>query len=223
MNMKKIIGLVLAIVVIATSFTGCELVNNFIGGGDNEGGGSTGKNSLLMEAEYTYMDEVAGAGISDGTSGLSMIYGQGTDAQKAKWSGGYYVGYMHNSNSVLTFEFNSSKATSATLTFSIGCELNDMVLTSGENLAILVNGAEQFFTWSVTCSELDSAEFFKYTLTGVQLAAGANKIEIKVLPQDPNPARGPLVDCIKVVASDSSVELNWSPKTDNPYRRDNEV
>ena len=221
MNMKKILGLALAIVVVATSFTGCDVVMGLIGGGEGNEGGATGKNSLVMEAEYTYMDDVAGAGISDGTSGLSMIYGNGTEDQKAMWSNGYYVGYMHNSNSVLTFEFNSSKATSATLTFSIGCELNDMVLTSGENLAVLVNGEEQFFTWSVSCSELDSAEFSKYILTNVQLVEGANTIQIKVLPQEP--ARGPLVDCVKVVASDSSVELSWEPKTDNPDRRDNEV
>ena len=218
MNMKKIIGLALAIVVVATSLTGCELVSGLLGGGaGNDGGTATGKSTLVMEAEYTKMDDVIGAGLSDNTSGLSMIYGDGTNDD---WSNGYFVGYMHNDRSVLTFEFKSSKATSATITFAIGCEYNDMVLQSGENIAILVNGVEQSFNWSVECSELSDAEFSNYYLNNIQLKEGDNKIEIKILPQDPK-TYGPLVDCVKVVATDA--DLSWEPNEDNPYRRDNEV
>lgn len=221
MNIKRIISLVLVAVTLVSvmSFTGCDLLDQILG---NQPEGPAGKNTLVMEAEYTFMDDVAGAGISDGTSGLSMIYGKGTDTQKEMWSNGYYVGYMHNSNTVLTFEFESSKATTATLTFAIGCELNNMVLTAGENLDILVNGEAQFFNWDVTKSEMDSAKFYNYVLNNVNLVEGKNTIEIKVLPQQPA-TFGPLVDCVKVVANDSAVELSWTARTDNPERRDNEV
>lgn len=219
MNIKKIIGLALATVVVATSFTGCDVINSLIGGGDDNTNTPTGKNTLVMEAEYIDIDEVAGAGISNNNSGLSMIYGDGTDAQKEMWSGGYYVGYMHNDQTVLEFVFNSTKAATATITFAIGCELNDMTLNE-ENLAILVNGESQYIpNWFVECSEMDTAEFYNYTLNNVQLKEGENTIQIKVLPGDPT--RGPLVDCVKVVATDT--ELSWTPHEDNPYRRDNEV
>jgi len=217
--MKKIISLMLAAVLLVSvmSFTGCDMLDEILGN-TNGGDEVTGKNALLMEAEYTYMDEVAGAGLSDGTSGLSMIYGKGTDAQKEMWSNGYYVGYMYNTNCVLTFEFNSSAATTATITFRLACEQKDLVLQSGENLDILVNGEAQYFNWSISCSEMDTAKFYNYTLSNVQLAEGANKIEIKVLS-----AIGSLVDYVKVVASEATVELSWTPLTDNPDRRDNEV
>ena len=178
-------------------------------------------NFLLMEAEYTYMDDVVGAGISNNNSGLSMIYGDGTDARKNLWSNGYYVGYTHNDQTVLEFVFNASKDSTATITFALGCELENMVLIAGENLNITVNGEEQFFNWSVTCSEMDEAKFANYTLNNVQLKEGENKIAISVLAVPGNPARGPLVDCVTVVAADA--ELSWTAHEDNPYRRDTEI
>ena len=81
MNIKRIIGLGLALVVLVTALTGCDIINQFIGGqtGGPQGSGSAGKNTLIMEAEYINIDNVAGAGISNNNSGLSMIYGDGTD------------------------------------------------------------------------------------------------------------------------------------------------
>ena len=215
MNTKRIISLALVAVMLVSvmSFTGCDLLDQLLG--DQTGGGATGKNALTMEAEYTYMDDVAGAGLSDNTSGLSMIYGNGTEDQKAMWSNGYYVGYMYNTNTLITFEFNSSAATTATITFALACEQKDYVLQSGENVDILVNGEAQYFNWSITCSEMHEAKFYTYTLTNVELVEGANKIEIDVL----SPV-GTLVDYVKVVASDATVELSWEPHTDNPARKD---
>lgn len=214
MNTKRIISLALVAVMLVSvmSFTGCDILDQLLG---SIPGGSTGKNTLVMEAEYTYMDDVAGAGLSDNTSGLGMIYGNGTDAQKEMWSNGYYVGYMHNTNTLLTFEFNSSVAVTATITFRLACEKEDLVLESGENLDILVNGEAQYFQWNVTCSaEMSEAKFYDFTLT-VDLAEGANKIELDVLEKI-----GALIDYVSVVAT---AELTWEPHEDNPYRRDNEV
>ena len=121
MNTKRIVSLALVAVMLVSvmSFTGCDMLDQLLGG---ISGGATGKNTLKMEAEYTDMDDVAGAGLSDNTSGLGMIYGSGSDAHKEMWSNGFYVGYMHNSNTVITFEFNSSVATSATITFRLASE-----------------------------------------------------------------------------------------------------
>ena len=214
--MKKIISIILAAVLLVSvmSLTSCDMLNEILGGTTSGGNTATGKNTLLMEAEYTYMDDVAGAGLSDNTSGLSMIYGEATEAQKEMWSSGYYVGYMYNTATVLTFEFESSAATTATLIFRLACEQKDLVLTSGENVDILVNGVAQNFNFSITASEMSEAKFSDYRITGVNLAEGANKIEIKVL----TPV-GSLVDYVKVVASNASVELSWNAREDNPSRR----
>jgi hypothetical protein len=171
-----------------------------------------------MEAEYTYLDDVSGAGLSDNTAGLGMIYGNATEAQKEMWSNGYYVGYMYNTETLLTFEFNSSAATTATVTFSFACEHEDLALVSSQNLDILVNGEAQYFQWSVAHSDMSEAKFANtYKLT-VNLAEGANKIEIDIIKR-----MGLLLDCVKVVASDDTVELSWNALIDNPFRRDNEV
>lgn len=225
MNAKKIIGLALAIVVVATSFTSCELVNSFIGGNGNEGGASAGKNTLVMEAEYVDIDDVAGAGISNNNTGLSMIYGNGTEAEKEMWSNGYYVGYTHNDQTELEFVFTASKATTANISIDLGCELHDITLDS-ESFAVIVNGEEQIVpSWYISYSEMDAAEFSTYRLSSpVNLVEGENKIVLKVLANDlggEGVTRGPLIDCVTVTATDA--ELTWNPKTDNPYRRDNEV
>ena len=227
MNIKRIIGLGLALVVLVTALTGCDIINQFIGGqtGGPQGSGSAGKNTLIMEAEYIDIDNVAGAGISNNNSGLSMIYGDGTDEQKEMWSNGYYVGYTHNDKTELTFTFTASKASTANISIDLGCELQDMVLDS-DSFAVIVNGVEQMYpSWSITCSEMDKAEFSTYRLAApVQLVEGENTIVLKVLSNDlggDGVTRGPLVDFVKVVATDA--ELSWEPNEDNPYRRDNEV
>lgn len=228
MNFKKIIGLALSLILIATCLTSCDIISQFIGGetGDDIGGGSSaGKNSLTMEAEYIEIDDVAGAGISNNNSGLSMIYGDGTDAQKDMWSNGYYVGYTHNDQTELTFKFNASQASTANIVIMLGSELIDITLDS-ESFAVIVNGEEQLVpNWYIECSEMDTATFTTCRLSApVELVEGENTIVLKVLSNDlggSGVTRGPLVDCVIVTATDA--ELDWDAKEDNPYRRDNEV
>lgn len=229
MNFKKIIGFTLALVVLATSLTSCDVLSQFMGGNDTgdagNGGASAGKTSLTMEAEYTDLDNVAGAGISNNNSGLSMIYGDGTDEQKEMWSGGYYVGYTHNDQTEITFTFNASKASTANVVLMLGSELIDITLDS-ESFAVIVNGEEQLVpNWFIECSEMDVATFTTCRLSApVQLVEGENTIVLKVLSNDlggENVTRGPLIDCITVTATDA--DLTWTPKEDNPFRRDNEV
>ena len=225
MNIKRILSLALTGAMLASvlSFTGCDIVNQFIGGGDNSA--PTGGSSLVMEAEYTYLDDVAGAGISNNNAGLSMIYGDGTDAQKEMWSNGYYVGYTHNDTTELTFVFNSSAATTANIVIMLGSEVGDITINS-DNFAVLVNGEEQAIpNWFVEGSEMDEATFNTCRLSAaVNLVEGENTITLKVLPNDlggQDVTRGPLIDCVKVTSTSS--KLTWTPHEDNPYRRDNEI
>lgn len=181
----------------------------------------------VMEAEYTDLDEVAGAGISNDSSGLSMIYGDGTAKQKEMWSNGYYVGYTHNAQTELTFVFNSSLATTANVVLMLGSELGDVTLNP-ENFSVLVNGEEQYYgAWSVAGSEMNTATFTTCELSSpVGLKAGENKIVLKVLPNTligGGGTGGPLIDCIKVTTTHTSASLTWTPHKDNPERRDNEV
>ena len=230
MNIKRIVALGLVLVVAVASFTGCDIINQFIGNDDNggnsgNGGASAGKNSLTMEAEYIDIDDVAGAGISNNNSGLSMIYGDGTDAQKEMWSNGYYVGYTHNDQTELTFTFTASKASTANIVIMLGSELIDITLDS-ESFAVVVNGEEQFIpNWYIEKCDMDTATFTACRLSApVELVEGENTIVLKVLTNDlggEGVTRGPLVDCVTVTATDA--ELTWDAKEDNPYRRDNEV
>lgn len=228
MKIKKNLGLVLA-TVTATSvlaFSGCDLLNSFLPGTSSTEE-PTGKNALTMEAEYIDIDDVAGAGISNNTSGLSMIYGDGTDAQKKIWSNGYYVGYTHNSTTELEFVFNSSKATTANITFMLGSEIGDITLNS-DSITILVNSEEQNLpNWWVAGSEMDTATFTACKLSSlVSLKEGENKIVFKVIANNLGGngiTRGPHIDCVKVTATDTGTELSWTPHTDNPERRDNQV
>lgn len=229
MNFKKIIGFALALVVLATSLTSCDALTQILGGGSGDstgnGGSSVGKSSLTMEAEYTYLDDVAGAGISNNNSGLSMIYGDGTDEQKEMWSNGYYIGYTHNDATEITFKFNASKASTANIVLMLGSELIDITLDS-ESFAVIVNGEEQLIpNWFIECSEMDTATFTTCRLSSpVELVEGENTIVLKVLANDlggSGVTRGPLIDCVTVTATDA--ELSWEANEDNPYRRDNEV
>ena len=222
MKIKRIVGLMLALVMLATALTSCDIINKITGDKDN---GPSGKNSLTMEAEYTYLDDVAGAGISNNNSGLSMIYGNGTEEQKEMWSSGYYVGYTHNDQTVITFTFTASKATTANVVIMLGSELVDITLDS-ESFAVLVNGKEQHVpNWFIECSNMDAATFTACRLSApVDLVEGENTIVLKVLSNSlggTNITRGPLIDCVTVTATDA--DLSWSAREDNPYRRDNEV
>jgi hypothetical protein len=227
MNLRRILSLVLVGVLFVSvlSFTGCDVINGLIGGGETPDGPAGGSSTLVMEAEYVDIDDVAGAGISNNNSGLSMIYGDGTDAQKEMWSEGYYVGYTHNDQTELTFKFTASKATTANVVISLGSELIDITLNQ-DSFAVIVNGEEQYIpNWYIEKCEMDAATFVDCRLSApVNLVEGENTIVLKVLANDlggKGVTRGPLIDYVKVTATDAKLE--WTPKTDNPYRRDNEV
>ena len=92
MKLKRLFTAILATMLLLSAFalTACG------GDGDNStsGGGNSGNKvqTYTMEAEYTDLDNVIGTGISSDQSGVNMIYGDATDAQKKMWSKGMGLG-----------------------------------------------------------------------------------------------------------------------------------
>ena len=226
MKLKKIFGLALAGVTAASmfSFAGCDVINSLLSGnGDNSGTtNNPGMTSeFVMEAEYINLDGVTGAGLSSNQEGVSMIYGDGTDAQKQMWSNGYYVGYTYTTNLQLDFVFTSDKVTTGTLVLMLGSELGDLSI-SDSDFAVLVNGEKQNFSgWFVENSaDMSQAKFSKCTLPGaINIKAGENTISLVILEnkfKGGSATGGPMIDCLKIT---SDAGLTWSPKTDNPDRR----
>lgn len=224
MKVKKVLGMLLAIAVIGSSaaLAAC-------GGGG--GGGSS--QTYTFEAEYIDLDGVSGAGTSIDKSGIDMIYGDGTQAQKdLGWSNGYYVGFTYSVNQPLNFVFESDSAATATIILRLGSELGNLNLTP-DIYSVKLNGEEIPYTsiyvqGTSGMSAMAEMKFYdKTVINSATLKEGKNVISLTVLNNTLNPGSdgagrtgGPVVDCIKV---QTSAKLTWSPKTDNIERRDNPI
>ena len=212
MKLKKLIGLSLATVMAATGFAlaSCD--------DPDDGGKAT---TYTMEAEYINLDGVSGAGVSSDQSGVEMIYGDATDAQKALgWSNGYFVGYTYASNLTLEFVFNAETAGTATIILRLGSELGDINLDPSV-FAVKLNGEN--ITYSNMFVEGSLIEEMKFTdktvTTTANLKQGENKISLVVLTNtlmNGTKTGGPCVDCVKI---ETTSKLTWTDKTDNPSRR----
>ena len=171
MKIRKLLALTLAgIAATALLLTGCDSGNR---GGGNEGGtdntqqGSGKLETYTFEAEYIDIDNVQGAGISSDQGGVEMIYGQGTDAEKEKWSNGYFVGYTYATNLELTFEFESDKDAKATIVLRLGSELGTLSL-SPSTFSVKLNGTEiNYGSLSVENSkDYEEMKFYDKTVEG---------------------------------------------------------
>lgn len=200
---------VLAVAAVA-AFTAC---------GDSTG--TSGSDTYVMEAEYIDLDGVSGAGISSDQSGVDMIYGDGTEAQKELgWSNGYFVGYTYSSNLKLNFVFSSDKDATATVILRLGSELGNINLDP-TNFSVILNGKEiTYSSMYVENSSIDSMKFADKTVTSsASIKKGENTLTLKVLSNtlmNGTKTGGPCVDCVKV---QTSAKLTWTDKTDNPSRR----
>ncbi|HIW03834.1 MAG TPA: hypothetical protein H9692_03835 [Firmicutes bacterium] len=200
---------VLAVAAVA-AFTAC---------GDSTG--TSGSDTYVMEAEYIDLDDVSGAGISSDQSGVDMIYGDGTEAQKELgWSNGYFVGYTYSSGLELNFVFDSDKDATATVILRLGSELGDINLDP-TNFSVILNGTEiTYSSMYVENSSIDSMKFTDKTVTSsASVKKGENTLTLKVLSNtlmNGTKTGGPCVDCVKL---QTSAKLTWTDKTDNPDRR----
>ena len=191
MKLKKVLGLVLAGALLSgvAAVAAC---------GTSDAGGVQ---KYVMEAEYINLDGVSGAGVSSDQSGVEMIYGDGTQAQKdLGWSNGYYVGYTYASNLMLEFVFNADVAGTATIVLRLGSEIGDISLDP-TNFAVKLNGENVTYSnMYVENSLMEEMKFYDKTVsTTANLKAGENKLTLTVLTNNlVNGAKtgGPCVDCV---------------------------
>lgn len=216
MKIKKIAGLVMATAMLSgvAALAAC-------GDGTGDGGSGSGSKSYVIEAEYINLDGVSGAGVSSDQSGVEMIYGDGTQAQKdIGWSNGYFVGYTYASNLTLEFAFNVDKAATATIVLRLGSEIGDISLDPSI-FSVKLNGTEiTYSNMYIENSEIGSMKFQDKTVTtAANLKEGENKLTLTVLTNtliNGTKTGGPCVDCVKV---QTSAKLTWTDKSDNPSRR----
>ena len=192
MKLKKMLGLLL----VGTLLTGAVALSACTP--TDDGGGA---NTYTMEAEYINLDGVSGAGISSDQSGVEMIYGEGTQAEKNKgWSNGYFVGYTYATNLTLTFTFNASEDGSAAIILRLGSELGDISLDPTV-FAVKLNGEEIIYdNLYVSGSLIEDMVFSDKTVTAdAWLVEGENVLELVVLNNNlMNGVKtgGPCVDCV---------------------------
>lgn len=207
------------LLVAATAATGLSLAAC-----GPDGGGSA--NVYVMEAEYCALDDVIGAGYSSDQTGLQVIYGEGTEEQKEKWSNGYFVGYTYTPEFSITFEFTADAAANATLALRLGSEIGSITL-SPENFKIELNGtAIPYKATKVNMggpqNDLSKVVFYEKIITqSAQLEEGANTVTLTVLANDlmgtQKSAGGPLIDCLKIT---TKAGLTLTQHKDNIERRD---
>lgn len=213
MNVKKLTAFVTCLVLSLCCFALAAC-----GGGEQED--NVNKDYYVMEAEYIDLDDVNGAGISSDQKGVDMIYGDGTDAQKKLgWSNGYFVGYTYATDLELTFVFEASEATKATIVLRLGSELGDIALDTS-NFAISLNGKNvRYRGFSIEGSTIEAMKFTDCTVsTSASLKKGENVLTLKILENDIKSGKtgGPTVDCVKIK---TEAKLTWTDKTENPSKR----
>lgn len=177
----------------------------------------------VMEAEYIDLTNARGAGLSSDQSGVDMIYGEGTAAQKELgWSNGYYIGYTYTSQTKLDFVFTASEASSATFILRLGSELGDLNITA-DDMELSVNSTPlKYNSIYVTGSEsMAVMKFYDKTVaTNVQINKGQNTFSLAIkdnkLGSGGGRTGGPTIDCLKL---QSKAELTWEDHKDNPDNR----
>lgn len=206
---KILVGLL--VILSAFVFTSCNK--------PDEDGGKRVTN-YTMEAEYIDLSAVVGAGISSEASGVNMIHGNGTDAEKNKgWSSGYYLGFTYVANLELNFVFEAEQEAKATIVLRLGSEIGDITFDPN-SLAVKLNG--EAITYSnilVYGSDMADMEFKDYTITSnATLKQGENTISIVVLNNTLRSGQvgGPMVDAIKLT---TNTRLTWTSHEDNPEKR----
>ena len=180
---------------------------------------SGGTETYTFEAEYVYLDDFMGAGISNSGEGVNNIYGEGSDEDKAKgWSNGYFLGNTYAVNSI-TFEITSDRNAEGKLILRLASELGALALNN-EVFGIAVNGKEVDYSFTVANSAAGSYDFADYPVAAeINLAEGVNEITLSIKEntlKDGNGIGAPLIDCIKIT---TEAGLSWNPLTDNPDNR----
>lgn len=165
--------------------------------------------TYLFEAEYTYMEDVVGGGISGAAAGLNMII------ENADASNGFFVGSTHSTNTIITYVFTSDADAPATLRVLLGNELSTMQINP-ENLIITVNGEVFEYEGFELPAEVKTVgkTFTQYNLGEIALVSGENTITFQIGPNEYNSGTsgGPLFDAIKLT---TTAELTMTEYPEN--------
>lgn len=164
--------------------------------------------AYVFEAEYTFMDDVVGGGISGAAAGLNMI------AENADASNTFYVGSTHSTKCILTWEITSDQDTTATLRMVLANELSAMKLNP-ETLIITVNDEVLEYDEVELPAETKTVgkTFNQFKLGDIELKEGVNTITFQVGENEycNGASGGPLFDCIKLT-SDAELTMTEYPE-----------
>ena len=211
--LATVIGSVSGFVVFGTAIVLC--ITLLAPQGEQPIGGSQ---VYVFEAEYVYLDEFNGAGISNSAEGVNNIYGEGTEADIEKgYSNGYFLGNTYAANQI-DFVIESDAKTTGKLTLRLASELGDLSLNN-DVFGVEVNGEAVDYSIIVQNSSSGSYDFSDYTLnTSINLVEGENTVSLIIKEntlQGGNRTGAPLIDCIKIA---TEATLTWEPLLDNPDR-----
>lgn len=154
--------------------------------------------TYLFEAEYTYMEDVVGGGISGAAAGLNMII------ENAEASNGFFVGSTHSVKCIITYAITSDADAAATLRVILANELSTMKLNPS-NLIIAVNGEifeYEEFELPAEAKAIGKT-FTQFKLGDINLVEGENIITFQIGPNEycNGGPGGPLFDAIKLTTS----------------------
>lgn len=204
--MKKFIAILCALTLMLT-LAAC-------GGGsgsetqpkDTEG--TSNATTYLFEAEYTYMNDVIGGGISGAAAGLNMV------VESADASNGFYIGSTHSTKCVLTYKVTSDADTTATLRILLGSELGTMKMNP-TSFIITVNGTPfEYDEFTIpTEASTTGKTFTQFKLGDITLKAGENIITFQVGDNEycNGGPGGPLFDAIKL-SSEATLTMEEHPE-----------
>lgn len=159
--------------------------------------------NYFFEAEYTYMDNVVGGGISGAAAGLNMII-ENADAHNE-----FFVGSTHSDKTILTFVITADADCTATLRVRLGNELSAMKLNP-DILIVKVNDELFEYEEFELPAEVKAVgrTFTNFVLGDISLKEGENNITFQVGPNEycNGATGGPLFDCI-ILSTAAGLEM----------------
>ena len=169
--------------------------------------------TTVMEAEYNpNLWEMSGPGFSGAASDKSMVVRDDANYPMGA-SNGYYVSYLYSKGLTFEFDFTVNKAATATLIARWSAEMKDFSI-DGDSYQVSVNGVnisydKISFTNVPGMGAQQKHKFDDYKLNTINLVEGENKIVLTTNNDFPMgataTAAAPLVDCLKLAATDDVV------------------
>ncbi|MGN0793594.1 MAG: hypothetical protein ACI4MG_03870 [Aristaeellaceae bacterium] len=188
------------------------------------------KNTYVLEAEWTNLDNKYGSGYSGSTTGTGMITGDDTDSKTA--SNGYYVSWLYYNGAYVSFEFEAEEdIDDLTIVLRLSAQYNSIDV-KGDQLIVGINydedaeAYEQAFDFPLSIesySEFSSRvkDFQDYVVVeNVSVKKGFNTVELLVNNDIKGvggtmKAAAPLVDCLILYTCGTITPITYNPAYTN--------